>query len=82
MLPDHRAVGAVSDQLGGGMGIVEGLHRTFKYEFVFRHEVTTSIELKQLAPRIQAWYNEERLHSSLGYQAPWQRLLTDGAALT
>jgi hypothetical protein len=49
---------------------------------VCRHEVTTSVELKQLAPQFQAWYHEERLHSSLDYQAPWQRLLTDGAALT
>jgi transposase InsO family protein len=66
----------------GGMGIVERLHRTFKYEFVFRHEVTTSVELKALVPQFQTWYNVERLHSSLGYQVPWQRLLTDGAALT
>jgi putative transposase len=64
------------------MGIVERLHRTFKYEFVFRHEVTTAVELKELAPQFQAWYNEERLHSSLGYQAPRQRLLIDGAVLT
>jgi putative transposase len=35
----------------GDMGIVERLHRTFKYEFVFRHEVTTAVELKELAPR-------------------------------
>jgi putative transposase len=66
----------------GGMGIVERLHRTFKYALVFRHDVTTSVELKELAPRFQAWYNGERLHSRLGYQVPWQRLLTDGAALT
>ncbi len=66
----------------GGMGMVERLHRTFKYEFVFRHEVTTSVELKELVPRFRAWYNQERLHSSLGYQAPWQRLLADIAALT
>jgi putative transposase len=66
----------------GGMGIVARLPRTFKYACVCRHEVTTSVELKQLAPQFQAWYHEERLHSSLGYQAPWQRLLTDGAALT
>jgi putative transposase len=66
----------------GGMGILERLNRTFKYEFVFRHEVTTSAELKELVPRFQVWYNQERLHSSLGYQTPWQRLLADGGALT
>ena len=64
------------------MGIVERLHRTFKYEFVFRHQVTTAVELKELPPQFQAWYNEERLHSRLGYQAPWQRWLINGAALT
>jgi putative transposase len=66
----------------GGMGVVERLNRTFKYDFVFRHEVTTSLELKALAPRFQDWYNQERLHSSLGYQTPWQRFLADAAVLT
>ena len=66
----------------GGMGIVERLNRTFKYEFVFRHEVTTSAELKALVPQFRKWYNQERLHSSLGYQVPWQRFLADIAGLT
>jgi putative transposase len=66
----------------GGMGILERLNRTFKYEFVFRHEVTTSTELQALAPRFQDWYNQERLHSSLGYQVPWRRFLADVAALS
>jgi putative transposase len=61
----------------GGMGIVERFNRTFKYEFVFRHEVTTVVELQELTPQFREWYNQERLHSSLGYQAPWQRFLTD-----
>jgi transposase InsO family protein len=66
----------------GGLGIVERLNRTFKYEFVFRHEVTTSAELKALVPQFRQWYNQERLHSSLGYQVPWQRFLADVAGLT
>jgi putative transposase len=66
----------------GGMGILERLNRTFKYEFVFRHEVTTSIDLQALVPRFQDWYNRERLHSSLGYQVPWRRFMADVAALT
>ena len=37
-------------------------------------------DLKQLAPRFQQWYNQERLHSSLGYQVPWQQLITEAAA--
>ena len=66
----------------GGLGVVERLNRTFKYEFVFRHEVTTSAELKALVPQFRKWYNQERLHSSLGYQVPWQRFLADIAGLT
>jgi putative transposase len=66
----------------GGMGLVERLNRTFKYDFVFRHEVTTSLDLKVLVPRFRDWYNQERLHSSLGYQTPWQRFLADAAILT
>ncbi len=61
----------------GGMGILERLNRTFKYEFIFRHEVNTSIQLRELVPQFQNWYNRERLHSSIGYQVPWQQLLTD-----
>jgi putative transposase len=66
----------------GGRGVVERLNRTFKYDVVFRHEVTTALELKALAPRFQDWYNQERLHSSLGYQTPWQQFLADAAVLT
>jgi putative transposase len=66
----------------GGMGVVERLNRTCKYDVVFRHAVTTSLELKALAPRFQDWYNQERLHSRLGYQTPWQQFLADAAVLT
>ncbi|HRD68110.1 MAG TPA: hypothetical protein PKY50_18395 [Candidatus Competibacter sp.] len=34
----------------GGMGILERLNRTFKREFVFRHEVNTLADLKALLP--------------------------------
>jgi putative transposase len=66
----------------GGMGILERFNRTFKYACVFRHEVTTTIELQALVPRFQEWYNQERLHRSLGYQVPWRRFLADADALT
>jgi len=54
------------------MGVGEGLNRTFKCDFAFRHEVETSRAVKALAPQFQDWYNQKRLHSSLGYQTPWQ----------
>jgi transposase InsO family protein len=58
----------------GGMGIVERLHKTFKYEFVFREEVSSLPDLLRVAPEFVRWYNVERLHSSIGYDTPWQRL--------
>lgn len=54
----------------GGMGILERLNRTFKHEFVFRHEVNTLADLKALLPAFQHWYNEQRLHSRLEYRPP------------
>ncbi len=59
-----------------------GPHRPFKYDFVFRHEVTTSFELKALVPRFRDWSNQARLHRSLGYQTPWQQFSADAAILT
>lgn len=58
----------------GGMGILERLHRTFKYEFVFREEVATLPDLLRVTPDFERWYNHERLHSSIGYDTPWDRL--------
>jgi transposase InsO family protein len=65
----------------GGMGILERLNRTFKHEFVFRHEVTTQAELKALLPRFMRWYNDRRLHSSLGYRTPASVLAEEVAAI-
>ena len=66
----------------GGMGILERLNRTFKYESVFRDEIETSIQLRAHLPEFERWYNEERLHSSVGYQPPIQALLQEVTALT
>lgn len=65
----------------GGMGILERLNRTFKHEFVFRHEVTTQAELDALLPAFRRWYNERRLHSSLGYRTPASALTDEVAAI-
>jgi len=64
----------------GGMGILERLNRTFKHEFIFRHEVNTLAELRALLPSFMQWYNERRLHSSLGYQTPASALAANAAA--
>lgn len=66
----------------GGMGILERLNRTFKYESVFRDEIETSEQLRAHLPEFETWYNEERLHSRLNYQTPHQALLQEVTALT
>jgi transposase InsO family protein len=55
----------------GGMGIIERLNRTLKYEWLFRHEYRTLFELQALANSFKDWYNHERRHSSL---TPWSCL--------
>ena len=59
----------------GGMGILERLNRTLKYEFVFREEVNTIHELKEALDRFELWYNQHRPHSALAYELPWQKLI-------
>ena len=66
----------------GGMGILERLNRTFKYESVFRDDIETAIQLRAHLPEFERWYNEERLHSSIGYQPPIQALLQEVTTLT
>jgi putative transposase len=54
----------------GGMGILERMHRTFKYDYFFLHEVKDDSELKQICEGFMTWYNQQRPHSALGYQTP------------
>ena len=59
----------------GGMGILERLNRTFKYDGVFREELTNIAQLRAFSTKFRNWYNFERRHSSLGYAYPWVKLL-------
>jgi len=61
----------------GGMGILERLNRTIKWDFVFHHEPETLTELQKLDKVFIRWYNHERIHSAINYQTPWQKLLED-----
>lgn len=61
----------------GGLGMLERLNRTFKHDFIFWHEVNTLADLQLLLPEFMAWYNQRRLHSSLGYKTPWQKLMEE-----
>lgn len=61
----------------GGMGILERLNRTFKYDYLFRLEINSFQDLKDSLQGFRSWYNNVRLHSSLNYQTPWSVLLQD-----
>jgi putative transposase len=61
----------------GGMGILERLNRTLKWDFVFWHEFDTIEDLKKLDQPFKDWYNKQRIHSAIDYQTPWQKLLDD-----
>ena len=65
----------------GGMGILERLNRTLKYEMVFRHDPQNLVELKALLQKFQLWYNTERLHAALGYSTPMQVVEQEGKIL-
>lgn len=59
----------------GGMGILERMHRTFKYDYLFRHEISHDHELKAVCQGFMVWYNQQRPHSAIGYVTPASLLL-------
>lgn len=61
----------------GGMGILERLNRTFKYDYLFRLEINSFQDLKDSLQGFRSWYNTTRLHSSLNYKTPWSIFLQD-----
>ena len=61
----------------GGMGILERLNRTFKYDYLFRLEINSFQDLQDSLQDFRSWYNNVRLHSTLNYQTPWSVLLQD-----
>ena len=66
----------------GGMGILERLNRTLKWDFIFWYQPNTLEELRQLDQDFENWYNQERIHSSINYLTPWQKLLQDARLST
>ena len=60
--------------MNGGMGILERLNRTFKYDYCFQEEHASMSQLRDITVRSEAWYNHERLQSAIGYQTPWSIL--------
>lgn len=64
----------------GGMGILERLNRTFKYQFMFRHELTDFIPVEALCSDFKHWYNHQRKHSAISYSTPWATLVDQSRA--
>jgi putative transposase len=58
----------------GGMGILERLNRTFKYEHFFRLEVSSMKGLRECCALFLEWYNTKRRHTSIGYVTPQEKL--------
>jgi putative transposase len=58
----------------GGMGILERLNRTFKYEHFFRLEVSSMKGLRECCASFLEWYNTKRRHTSIGYVTPHEKL--------
>lgn len=50
--------------------VIEATNKTLKIEFVYQHEFTSLEELRLLLFDYIYWYNNIRLHSSLGYRTP------------
>ena len=51
-------------------GLIERVHRTLREE-LDGEELTNLLEAKKVFERVVRRYNEERLHSALGYLTPW-----------
>lgn len=56
-------------------GILERLNRTFKHQWLFRHEFSTLLEVQNLVNHFKTWYNQQRRHSTLNYATPWSALV-------
>ena len=52
-------------------GRIERIWRTIKYECLYLNGVETLIDLKQKLKEYIGYYNNRRLHSSLGYKQPF-----------
>ena len=50
---------------------IERLWRTVKQEEVYIHEYIDGFDARKQLDQYFKFYNEKRLHSALGYVAPW-----------
>jgi len=53
--------------------VTESFFRSFKTEFVYRQELSTKrIASMMASDYLEVFYNRQRLHSSIGYMAPYE----------
>ncbi len=50
--------------------MAESFFKTIKYEWLYRFRFTSYLQLYESIDQYINWYNNERLHSSLGYITP------------
>jgi putative transposase len=50
--------------------VAESFFKTIKHEWLYRFKYNTYSQLYQSIEEYMNWYNNERLHSSLGYISP------------
>ena len=51
-------------------GHVESCHKTLKKEYLWRREFTSYQEVEKIPAGAFADYNQERIHSAIGYMTP------------
>ncbi|WP_157378363.1 integrase core domain-containing protein, partial [Arenibacter latericius] len=50
--------------------VAESFFKTIKHEWLYRFKYTSHNQLFESIKQYITWYNNERLHSSLGYLSP------------
>jgi transposase InsO family protein len=50
--------------------VAESFFKTIKHEWLYRFKFTSYLQLYESIEDYMDWYNNERLHSSLGYLSP------------
>jgi len=53
--------------------VAESFFKTIKYEELNHHQFTNREHVEQVVAQYIEWYNNQRLHSSIGYKTPIQR---------
>ncbi len=70
-LAEHNITGSMSRK-GNPYDnpFAESFFKTLKYEWLYRHETETYLDVCSLVKEFIQEYNCERLHSSIGYRSP------------